>query len=226
VAAGSIDDGPAGGPGGRHEPPGAFGDGGAPLAATPSAGFGIDLVSGLPVVAWSTATALGVLLFAFLFRPARGVALEAADVGPLDRSSLAVASEPAAAPSRHAPADSRPPSTLDDAEPLAMDAAEADLPRWLRPSLRAQRASSRHDLRGIAPESARFEQPPLPGVERRVIGYRLVRVSAEPDDVGSAEVGRVDRGDEVEILDEHEGFLRIRTPNGLEGWVPRVVIVG
>jgi SH3-like domain-containing protein len=40
------------------------------------------------------------------------------------------------------------------------------------------------------------------------------------------EVGRVDRGDEIEVIAEHESFLRVRTPDGLEGWVPRVVIVG
>jgi SH3-like domain-containing protein len=63
-------------------------------------------------------------------------------------------------------------------------------------------------------------------VERRTIGYRLVRVSDAPDDIRSKEVGRVDRGDEVEVIAEHESFLRVRTPDGLEGWIPRVVIVG
>jgi SH3-like domain-containing protein len=77
-----------------------------------------------------------------------------------------------------------------------------------------------------AHEAARFGAAPKSGVERRTIGYRLVRVSDAPDDIRSKEVGRVDRGDEVEVVGEHEGFLRVRTPSGLEGWVPRVVIVG
>jgi SH3-like domain-containing protein len=51
-------------------------------------------------------------------------------------------------------------------------------------------------------------------------------VSDGPDELTSNEVGRLDRGDEIEVIGEHEGALRIRTPSGLEGWVPRVVIVG
>ena len=61
--------------------------------------------------------------------------------------------------------------------------------------------------------------------ERKTIGYRFVRVSDGPDDLRSREVGRLDRGDEVEIIAEHEGMLQVRTSNGLMGWVPRVVIV-
>jgi uncharacterized protein YgiM (DUF1202 family) len=57
-------------------------------------------------------------------------------------------------------------------------------------------------------------------------GYRLVRLSDGPDDLNSREIGRVDRGDEVEIIGEQGGFLQVRTPSGLEGWVPRVAIVG
>jgi len=45
----------------------------------------------------------------------------------------------------------------------------------------------------------RFETSPPKGVERRAIGYRQVRVSAGPDDVRTAEVGRLDRGDEIEL---------------------------
>jgi hypothetical protein len=41
-----------------------------------------------------------------------------------------------------------------------------------------------------------------------------------------AEIGRLDRGDEVEVLGEQDGMLQVRTPTGLLGWVPRVVIVG
>jgi hypothetical protein len=36
----------------------------------------------------------------------------------------------------------------------------------------------------------------------------------------------VDRGDEVEVLGEHEGRLHVSTATGPVGWVPRVVIVG
>lgn len=72
----------------------------------------------------------------------------------------------------------------------------------------------------------RFHAPPRRGVERRTIAYRFVRVADQPDDTTSTEVCRLDRGDEIEIIGEHEGFLKIVTPNGLEGWVQRIVIVG
>ena len=62
--------------------------------------------------------------------------------------------------------------------------------------------------------------------ERFQIGYRGVRVGDGPDDLRSRELGRLDRGDEVEILGSHEGFLQVRTPTGLTGWIPRHTITG
>jgi hypothetical protein len=79
-------------------------------------------------------------------------------------------------------------------------------------------------LTGRAP--AVFAAGAATGVERRTVSYRFVRVSDGPDDLRSREVGRVDRGDEVEVIAEHEGMLQVRTATGLVGWVPRVVIVG
>ena len=67
---------------------------------------------------------------------------------------------------------------------------------------------------------------PAKGIERFRIGYRSVRVGDGPDDLRSTELGRLDRGDEVEILSSHEGFLQVRTPTGLTGWIPRHTITG
>jgi hypothetical protein len=50
-------------------------------------------------------------------------------------------------------------------------------------------------------------------------------LSDGPDDLRSSEIGRLDRGDEVEIIGDVGGFLQVRTPSGLEGWVPRIAIV-
>jgi hypothetical protein len=102
---------------------------------------------------------------------------------------------------------------------------EAKLPRWLRPTLRDERQTGERPV--AAPhEPELFAAKPKRGVERRTIGYRLVRMTEGPDDIRSREVGRLDRGDEVDVIGEHEGFLKVRTPSGLEGWVPRVVIIG
>jgi hypothetical protein len=70
-----------------------------------------------------------------------------------------------------------------------------------------------------------FDKPPAKGVERAKIGYRRVRISSKPDSVRSVERGRLERGDEVEILDSYEGYLEIRTPDGITGWILRHTII-
>ena len=85
-----------------------------------------------------------------------------------------------------------------------------------------------HDARGgrgprcrRGPRPARSPRLPLPGrsprsppraSSARKISYRQVRISSEPDVVQSVELGRLDRGDEVEILESYQGYLRVRTP--------------
>jgi hypothetical protein len=100
---------------------------------------------------------------------------------------------------------------------------EAALPRWLRPSLQAARQAGW----GVPPPRAavRFRDPAAPGVDRREIGYRLVRVADGPDDLESEEIGRFDRGDQVEILETKGPFVRVRGADGLEGWVQQAAIV-
>ena len=71
-----------------------------------------------------------------------------------------------------------------------------------------------------------FAAPPAKGVERVKIGYRRVRVSSKPDAVRSVELGRLERGDEVEILESYEGFLRVQTADGITGWIQRHTVIG
>lgn len=100
---------------------------------------------------------------------------------------------------------------------------DAGLPRWLRPSLQAARNAGW----GVPPPRApvRFRDPAAPGVDRREIGYRLVRVADGPDDLNSEEIGRLDRGDQVEVLETKGPFLRVRSADGLEGWVQHAAVV-
>ena len=65
-----------------------------------------------------------------------------------------------------------------------------------------------------------FDKPPAKDAERAKIGYRRVRISSKPDSVRSLELGRLDRGDEVEIVDSYEGFLQVRTPGWHHGLDP------
>jgi hypothetical protein len=71
-----------------------------------------------------------------------------------------------------------------------------------------------------------FDASPGKGVERATVAYHKVRISSKPDAVRSVELGRLDRGDEVEILDSYEGFLQVRTPDDVVGWILRHTIVG
>jgi hypothetical protein len=104
----------------------------------------------------------------------------------------------------------------DEASTLPAD-PEAQIPRWRRPSLQAARQSS-----GLAPISVRA---PLrfahgaPVRERRVVDYRMVRVADRADDTDVEEIGRLDRGDEVDVLQRERGYALVRTPTGLRGWV-------
>ena len=44
-------------------------------------------------------------------------------------------------------------------------------------------------------------------------------VSDRPEDRDAVELGRLNRGDEVELLALDNGFALVRAPDGLEGWV-------
>ena len=89
----------------------------------------------------------------------------------------------------------------------------------------SKRATAAATASAVATSVRKFGKPAPKGVERAMVGYRLVRISSEPDAVRSVELGRLDRGDEVEILESHEGFLRVRTPDDITGWILRHTIV-
>jgi hypothetical protein len=90
----------------------------------------------------------------------------------------------------------------------------------------SKRATAAATAAAVATSVRTFAKPPKKGVERAKVGYRRVRISSEPDAVRSVELGRLDRGDEVEILESHEGFLRVRTPDDITGWILRHTVTG
>jgi hypothetical protein len=121
------------------------------------------------------------------------------------------------------------PPVVASPSPIAEDLAPIDEDAPLKNARKApaKRAPRTAPVATAAVISARtFAKPPRKGVERAKVGYRRVRISSIPDAVRSAELGRLDRGDEVEILDASEGFLRIRTPDDITGWILRHTIVG
>jgi hypothetical protein len=219
-AAGQIALGNPGDPGGGGGPggPGGGAGGGSPPADAVSGGIwslgGIGGGPGVPVAAWSITTALGVIIIgAFLRRSKRRQPVPTAAGADLADPSVDILAAAATEllPPRSAVAGSGVEDGWDDADGDGDNEDEAYLPRWQPP---------------VDHQPTRFESSALAGADRRTIAYRLVRVSDAPDDIRSRELGRLDRGDEVEVIGEYEGYLQVRTPSGLEGWVPRVVIVG
>jgi hypothetical protein len=114
--------------------------------------------------------------------------------------------------------------TADEGERSPEDA----LPRWRRPSLLAARKSTPGlDLEVVEAQRLTFEHAvvePTPDHERRRIRYRMVRLTDKPDEILGVELGRLDEGDEVELITSYGAYWRVRTPLGQEGWVHRMTL--
>jgi hypothetical protein len=151
---------------------------------------------------------------------------------------LEIASDVASTPSESArrpsdPAPNRVPNPVVAATMVAAtdassddDLAPVDDDAPLKRSRKAPARPTAPAAAAAAASARLFDAPPKGGVDRAKVGYRRVRISSEPDAVRSTELGRLDRGDEVEILDSHEGFLRVRTPDDVTGWILRHTILG
>ena len=117
-------------------------------------------------------------------------------------------------------------AALDETTAIEDESAVVDDDAPLEQTRRAMQNSKPIIASGAAAVARKFDKPPRKGIERARVGYRRVRIGSEPVDVGSTELGRLDRGDEIEILESHEGFLRVRTPDHITGWIPRQTILG
>ena len=188
-------------PGGPDDPPGPD----VPLAAapTPTGPGAVDLA--LVLLVWVISASAGSLLFAMALRRRTdrthdaALAFAAAMVGrglPLTPDEIAEGKVDAPAP------------TYDP---------EALIPRWRRPSLQAARQSSYADA-GAGRPPLRFEAGVAVGA-LRVVAYRLVFVSDRPTDNEAVELGRLDRGDHVDLLRLENGYALVKSPDGLRGWV-------
>jgi SH3 domain-containing protein len=177
-------------------------------------GLGLDPAVLVPVATWSLTTAFGVLVFGLGLMPVRRRRDPARGrrswIGRA-ASSVAVANE------------SGPIATPEPARSTGASGGSTPRPWGAAGSVDEAGPGG---LTSTVREPLRFQAPPRPGVERRTIAYRLIRVADQPDATGSSEICRLDRGDEIEIIGEHEGYLQIKTPTGIEGWVQRMVIVG
>lgn len=104
--------------------------------------------------------------------------------------------------------------------------AEAHLPRWRRPSLLEARKAD--PLRSATPAvRLTFDDGAavaVPDAERRRIRYRLVRLLDLPDEVRGSEIGVLDEGDEVVLLEKQGTYWRVLCPDGREGWLHKMTL--
>jgi hypothetical protein len=103
---------------------------------------------------------------------------------------------------------------------------ESMIPRWRRPSLQQVRRTDPLRISAEAPRMS-FESAgvrPLENFERRHIGYRLVRLLDSPDELRSTEIGVLDQGDEVQLLQRHGAYWLVLCPDGRQGWVHRMTL--
>jgi hypothetical protein len=104
---------------------------------------------------------------------------------------------------------------------------ESTMPRWRRPSLQQIRRTD--PLRAQQEEAPKMSFAsagvrPLDNYERRTIGYRLVRLLDSPDELRATEIGIVDQGDEVQLLERHGAYWLVLCPDGRQGWLHRMTL--
>jgi len=104
--------------------------------------------------------------------------------------------------------------------------AEAGMPRWRRPSLLAARKADPARFVGTA-QKLSFEGGAVGAVdgrERHVIRYRVVRLLDAPDELRSVEIGQLDQGDEVQLLERSGSYWLVLCPDGRQGWIHKMTL--
>jgi hypothetical protein len=104
---------------------------------------------------------------------------------------------------------------------------EALMPRWRRPSLIQARKAD--PVRSFTPAPRLTFDVALTGPlaghhERRLIRYRVVRLLDSPDELRGIEIGYLDQGDEVELLEQHGAFWLVAAPDGQQGWLHKMTL--
>jgi hypothetical protein len=174
-----------------------------PSAPIPSGGGGFDLA--LVLFVWVLSASAGSVLFALALRR------------HADRNGTASLAFAATMAGRGLPltpgeiAEGRTEAPIPTLDP------EALIPRWRRPSLQAARQSTYAEA-GAGRPPLRFEAGVAVGA-LRVVAYRLVFVSDRPTESEAVELGRLDRGDHVDLLRLENGYALVTAPDGLRGWV-------
>ena len=103
---------------------------------------------------------------------------------------------------------------------------EAAMPRWRRPSLlQARKADPMRSVAGSHRMS--FDGGCAGGTigrERRVVRYSVVRLLDAPDELRSAEIGQIDQGDEVQLIERSGSYWLVLCPDGRQGWLHKMTL--
>jgi hypothetical protein len=103
---------------------------------------------------------------------------------------------------------------------------EAGMPRWRRPSLlEARKADPTRST--ASSHRMSFENGvvgPVEGRERRVVRYAVVRLLDAPDELRSAEIGQLDQGDEVQLMERSGTYWLVLCPDGRQGWLHKMTL--
>lgn len=103
---------------------------------------------------------------------------------------------------------------------------EAAMPRWRRPSLlearKADPARSATVVQNLSFDSGLVEA--IEGRERRIVRYRVVRLLDSPDELRGADMGQLDQGDEVQLLERSGAYWLVLCPDGRRGWLHKMTL--
>jgi hypothetical protein len=104
--------------------------------------------------------------------------------------------------------------------------AEASMPRWRRPSLIEARkndpARTPHTNQPLSFDGGTVNA--AEGYERRTIRYRVVRLLDAPDEFRSADIGQLDQGDEVQLIERSGTYWLVLCPDGRQGWIHKMTL--
>ena len=103
---------------------------------------------------------------------------------------------------------------------------EAGMPRWRRPSVQAARKADPSRTVGMN-QPMTFDTgivSAVDGRERRVIRYAVVRLLDAPDELRSSEIGQLDKGDEVQLIERSGSYWLVLCPNGQQGWIHKMTL--
>ncbi|MFL5725267.1 MAG: hypothetical protein ACJ77F_02925 [Chloroflexota bacterium] len=118
-----------------------------------------------------------------------------------------------------------PTATMIAAAPPTPIDLEASMPRWRRPSLQQARKADPTRSVTVAPR-LRFNDSHGAGIgyERRTIRYRVVGLLDAPDELRSVEIGQLDQGDEVQLLEKSGAYWLVVCPDGRRGWLHKMTL--